>query len=379
MGDGVEVVRVERRASLEEREFLRLPFDIYADCRQWVPWFNSDVRHLVRKDHPFFDHNDGAYFVARKEGSARGRIGVFENRSYNKTHNLRHAQFYFLDLYEDAEVAAALIEAASVWAGERGLTALTGPLGFGAVSGGGVLIEGFEHRSAMTMMAYNHPYYPRLLEELGFGSYLDLYSYHIDSERFRLPDRVRSVAEKVLKRGSFKVLEFQNKREIRAIAKEIGSVYNRSLSDHPENYEMTQGELDRVTKELMLVADPSLIKILTYRDKIAGFLFGFPDLSDALQRSRGRINPLTLIDIMGEFKRTKGLIINGAGILPEYQRLGGNALLYYELERTIHSDGRFADADLTQIAQTTGLMLSDIDSIGATQRYKVHRVFTRPV
>lgn len=379
MGDRVEVARVEGKGSSEEREFVRLPFDIYADCRQWVPWFNSDVRSLVRKEHPFFDHNEGVYLVARRAGTVRGRIGVFENRSYNETHNLRHAQFYFFDLFEDAEVAAALIEAASAWARERGLTALTGPLGFGAVSGGGLLIEGFEHRSAMTMMAYNHAYYPRLLEELGFGPYLDLYSYHIDSERFRLPDRVRSVAEKVLKRGSFKVLEFRNKREIRAVAKEIGSVYNKSLSDHPENYEMTEGELERVTKDLMLIADPSLIKILTYRDKIAGFLFGFPDLSDALQRSRGRVNPLSLIDIMGEFKRTKGLIINGAGILPEYQRLGGNALLYYELERTIHSDGRFSDADLTQIAQTTGLMLSDIESIGATQRYKVHRVFTRPV
>ncbi|HUX19886.1 MAG TPA: hypothetical protein VMW69_01515 [Spirochaetia bacterium] len=377
MSEEIEIVKVGDRGGLPEKEFIRLPFGIYAGCSEWVPWFNTDVRALVRGRHPFSNHNDGAFFVARCGGVPRGRIAVFENRSYNETHNLRHAQFYFLDLYDDDEVAAALFETAFAWARGRGLEALTGPLGFGAVSGGGLLIEGFEHRSAMTMMAYNFPYYPQMLERLGFETYLDLYSYHLDSARFTLPDRVRSVAEKVLKRGSFRVMEFKSKAEIRAIAGEIGRVYNQSLSDHPENYEMTQEELDRVTKDLMLTADPSLIKILTYRDKIAGFLFGFPDLSAALQRAKGRINPLTLIDILGEFKRTRSLIINGAGILPEYQRLGGNALLYYELERTIHADGRFADADLTQIAQTTGMMLSDIDNIGGAERYKIHRIYTR--
>ena len=71
--------------------------------------------------------------------------------------------------------------------------------------------------------------------------------------------------------------------------------------------------------------------------------------------------------------------MNGAGILPQYQRLGGNALLYYELERPDRSrSGRraFVHAALTQIAETTGLMLSDMERLGAAP-YKVHRTFTR--
>ncbi len=377
MTEKVQIERIDNSRGWAMKKFLRLPFDIYSGCEQWVGWFDSDVRALASKQHPFFERNEGAFFVAHREGDVRGRLAVFENRSYNETHRVHHANFYFFDAYEDPETVDALFDAGFSWARERGLEALTGPLGFGAVSGGGILVEGFEHRAAMTMMAYNHPYYPPMLEALGFEPYLDLYSYHIQASKFRLPERVRSVAEKVLKRGSFKVLEFRSKRQLRAIAPEIGRVYNRSLSDHPENYEMSQAELDRVTKDLMLVADPSLIKILTYKGEIVGFLFGFADLSAALQRAKGRLNPLTILSILREFRKTEGLIINGAGILPEYQRLGGNALLYYELERTVNAGGRFVDADLTQIAQTTGLMLSDLESLGATKRYKVHRIYSR--
>lgn len=377
MSSRIEVVRVDGRRRV--KEFIRLPFEIYDGCDKWVPWFDGDVRALVTRRHPYFDRNEGEYFVARRDGKVRGRIAVFENRGYNDTHEVRHAQFYFFDSFEEQEVATALFDAAMRWARERGLEALTGPLGFGAVSGGGVLIEGFEHRAAMTMMAYNHPYYRTMLEHLGFEPYLDLYSYHIDGESFRLPDRIRSVAEKVLARGSFKVQRFESKRELRAIASRLGRVYNASLSDHPENYEMSEAELARVTKDLLLVADPSLLKVLTYKDEIVGFVFGFPDLSDALRRSRGRLTPFTILSVLRELRRTRSLIINGAGILPAYQRLGGNALLYYELERTTRSGGRFADVELTQIAQTTGLMLSDVGTIGSTSRYKVHRIYTRAV
>ena len=84
------------------------------------------------------------------------------------------------------------------------------------------------------------------------------------------------------------------------------------------------------------------------------------------------MNPLVLLDFMRESKRTDWLIINGAGILPRYQRLGGNALLYYELEKTVR-ESNYRYADLVQIAETTTLMLSDIETLGG-KIYKTHRI-----
>ncbi len=374
----IEILPVRRARSREGREFIALPFSLYAGNGSWVPWFSADLRALIDRRHPFFEHSDGEFFLARRKGRPCGRIAVLENRRYNETHGVRSAHFYFFDVENDVEVSMALFRTAFDWARARGLDQIIGPLGIGGTSGGGILVEGFDQRAAMTMMAYNHAYYRDLVEAAGFTKRLDLNSFYLDAERFRLPDKVRSVAEKVLARGSFKVLEFSSKKGLKAIAQEVGRVYNSALGDHVESYMLSDREVGKVTRDLMTVADPTLIKVLTYNGEVVGFLFGFPDLSEALKRARGRLNPITIVDLLREYKRTDWLIANGAGILPNYQRLGGNALLYFELERTAKQGGRFRHVDLTQIAETTGLMLKDVETLGG-RIYKVHRLYARSI
>ena len=125
----------------------------------------------------------------------------------------------------------------------------------------------------------------------------------------------------------------------------------------------------------MLVSKPSLIKILYYDDQVVGFLFAFPDLSAALQRAGGRLDPIRIIDLLAEARRTDTLIVNGAAILPEYQKLGGNGLMYYELIRTILDSG-YQRAEMVQIADTTNLMLADMQTLGG-RVYKTHRIYRR--
>lgn len=62
------------------------------------------------------------------------------------------------------------------------------------------------------------------------------------------------------------------------------------------------------------------------------------------------------------------------GILPEYQRLGGNALLYHELAKTVRSRN-FMEAEIVQIAESTEMMLKDIQKLGS-EINKIHRIFT---
>ena len=369
-----EVVEVESSRGRAANEFVELPFNLYRDSRQWVPWFRADVRRVLDRTHPFFRHSCGAFYLVRKGGAAVGRIAALENRVYNAQHGRKSAHFYLYDVADDLGAASALFEAARTWARNRGLDCLLGPMGFGGMTGGGILIEGFAHRAAMTMMAYNHPYYRGLLESLGFEKFLDLHSAYLKTERFQLPDRVRDVARRVLARGSFRVLEFRSKRALKKIAFQIGRIFNVAEAGNLETYAYSDEELKLVIQDLVLVADPSLIKVLAYRDEIVGFLLGFPDLSEAIQRSQGKINPLSLLRILREYGKTDWLIVNGAGILPRYQRLGGNALLYYELERTAKSKN-FKHVDMAQIAETTGLMLNDIETLGG-QVYKTHRIYT---
>jgi len=82
-----------------------------------------------------------------------------------------------------------------------------------------------------------------------------------------------------------------------------------------------------------------------------------------------------LPDLVLEMKRTKWVALNGAGILPEFQGRGGNALLYVELENTIRNF-QFKHADLTQVAETAVQMRNDLVNLGG-KPYKNHRVYVK--
>ena len=125
----------------------------------------------------------------------------------------------------------------------------------------------------------------------------------------------------------------------------------------------------------MTVADPTLVKLIAHGRDIVGFLFAFPDLSAALQRSCGRLLPFGLLDLFLETGRTRWLAINGAGVLPEFQGRGGNALLYAELQQTLQ-ESRLLHAELTQVAESAVQMRRDLVNVGGVP-YKNHRVFRK--
>jgi len=373
--EGVTIEIVESSRGRAGREFVDFPHQLYRGSKQWVPQFRRDIRVILDRKHPSFERCEARFFLARKGGTPVGTIGAIVNAAYNEYQHSRTGHFHFFDCIDDREVSHALFEQAFEWLRSKGMEKVIGPFGFGFM-GMGALVEGFEHRAVMTMMAYNGPWYGPALEAEGFVKHRDQLSMFLEAANFRLPDRVRRVAEISLKRGSFEVPQFKSKRALIRRAPAIGHIYNETFSAHTDEfYPLSEKEIRQITADLVTVADPKLIKLLMRKGEVAGFLLGFPDLSAALQRAHGRITPWGIIDLLLEYRRTRWLVVNGAAILPQYQRLGGNALLYYMLEK-MNSGQRFMYVDAVQIAETTDLMLSDMRTLGG-KIYKVHRLFQR--
>ena len=372
------VEKIDTSDKSQVRQFVRLPYHLYKDHPQWVPPLLIDAEiQLNRIKHPFFEHSDADFFIALQDNQVVGRITALENRRYNEYHDTRQGQFYLFECLDDLEIAQALFERVFDWAHDRKLNQVVGPKGFGALDGYGMLVEGFEHRQIMTMMNYNYPYYPKLVERLGFTKIVDFVSCYLHTDVFRLPERIHSIAERVQQRGTLKVERFRTKADLKAWAKRIGQAYNKAFVNNWEYYPLTDNEMNFLLQNILLVADPRLIKVITHEDEAVGFLFGFPDISVALQRARGRLLPLGIFDLLLEMKRTKWLALNGAGILPEYQGRGGNALLYSEMEKTLR-DFKYEHADLTQVAESAVQMRKDLENIGG-KAYKNHRVFIKNI
>ncbi|MBN1665660.1 MAG: hypothetical protein JW862_01170, partial [Anaerolineales bacterium] len=304
-----------------------------------------------------------------------GRLAVFENIPYNRYHDKRQAHFYFFEAEEDQEIANALFEQGFEWARQRGLTQIIGPKGLGALDGYGMLVEGFEHRQMMTMMNYNYPYYPEMAEALGFRKEVDFVSCYLPIQDFQVPERVHRIADRVRKRGNLDILTLQNRRELRRWAVKVGRAYNQTFVNNWEYYPLTEREIKFILDAIQLVSDPRLLKLVVHEQDVVGFLFAFPDLSAALQRMNGRLLPFGAIDLLLEMRRTKWVSLNGMGMLPEYHGVGGNALLYSEMYKSIGGT-RFEHADLTQVAETAVQMRADLINLGG-KPYKNHRVFIR--
>jgi hypothetical protein len=374
----LNIEKIDASSKTQVRRFVRIPFQFYKDTPQWVPPILIDVETMLnRKKHPFYEHSDGDFFIANRDGKDIGRLAVFENVNFNKYHGTKKAQFYFFECEDNQETANALFERAFDWARKRGLDTMLGPKGLGPLDGYGILVEGYEHRQMMTMMNYNHPYIKRLVETLGFEKEVDFVSCYANTHEFKMPDRIFRIAERVEQRGTLAVKRFKNKAELVAWAPRIGEAYNHTFTHNWEYVPLTDREIKFVVDNIMTIADPRLIKIITHNEDVVGFLFGFADVSAALQRNKGRLLPFGIFDLLLEIKRTKWVSLNGEGILEEFQGKGGNALLYAEIGKTVRDYG-FEHADMTQVAESAVQMRQDLINLGG-KPYKNHRVYRRKI
>ena len=368
------IEEVDTNSKPKVEEFVRFPFNLYKGVPQWVPLILADVRMMLNKTkHPFYEHSDAEFFTARQDGKIVARIGLLENKPYNKYHDKKQASFYLFECVDDQSVADKLFEFSFDWVKKRKLNNLLGQKGFSPFDGYGLLVEGFEHRQMMIMMNYNLPNYPKFLEKIGFKKVVDWVSCYADVDEFKMPEKVHEIARILEKRGSFKVLRFKNKSELKKWGMKIGYAYNKTFINNWEYYPLTENEIIFNMNNLLTVAVPDLFKIITYKDEVAGFLLAFPDISAALQRQKGSTAPWAIADYLIELKRTDWVSFNGVGVLPEFYGRGGNYLMFSEMEKSAHSF-KFKHGEFTQVAESATQMRKDLVNLGV-KPYKNHRIY----
>ncbi len=371
----LQVRLVSDPSSKLARAFIQLPFEIYQREPSWVPPIRRSLQRIIARRHPFFEHSDGQAFVlVSEDGRAVARYLLLDPREYNGYSDNADARIMIPEAIDDEEAWRTMIDHAREWGRTRGARRLLGPRGFTPMDGSGLQIDGFDLRATMTMMPFTPPYYHKRIEEQGLTKYKDFVCAALSSDSFRVPDKVRRVAEIAQARSRLVVDRPRSRREMRVFGEEVARVYNESWADHEEFRPFTEAELKNTVNDLMLVSDPDLIVCLRNSDgKMVGFVLTFPDVSGALQRSAGYVGVRTLLDIRREKQKTRHFIINGLGILPEYRNNGGTALLYTLLDQTLRERGALS-AEMTQIAETTDRMLADMQTLGGVVS-KRHRVY----
>jgi hypothetical protein len=370
----MEITPLDTTRPRQVRAFLDVPFRLYRDIPQWVPPLEMDIRRMLdRRRNPFYRHSEAAFFLAQDGGQVVGRIAVLDNANYNAFNREHTAFFYLFECEDNPDAAQGLFEAAFAWARQRGLDKIIGPKGFTAFDGLGLLVKGFEHRPAFGL-PYNPAYYAHLVESAGFEPGEELVSGYL-SGRTQFPEKIHRAADIVQRRRGLKVASYRRRSDLRALVPKLQQLYNGALDGTSGTVPLTDEEVKTLADQLLWFADPKLIKIILKDDQPVGFLFAYPDISAALQRTRGRLFPLGWIWLLLEMRRTKWVNINGAGIVEQYRGLGGTAILFSEMYKSV-TEGRFEHADVVQIGMLNGNMQRELRDLGI-DFYKAHRLYSR--
>lgn len=330
-----------------------------------------DRRKLIdRKNNPFYKHAEMEMFLAERDGELVGRIAAIINHNHNVEHSENIGFFGFFECVDDQDVANALFEAAKTWLMAKGVTAMRGPASPSVNDEYGLLVEGFEHPPAI-LMAYNPPYYQRLVEQYGFVKAKDLFSYYLDGNKVFAEKLVR-VSEIVRKKTGVVIRPLDMKRFDQEV-KTIRDLYNRGWSRNWGEVPMTEEEFTYVAKDLKAIVNPELVIIAEIKGEPVGFGLSLPDYNIILKDNKhGWLIP-ALFRILLFKKRIDFARVVILGVLPEYLNSGIGGLLFQETgARCVRNGYRHGEA--SWILEDNVMMVRGAELMQGV-KWKTHRVY----
>jgi GNAT superfamily N-acetyltransferase len=372
----VEAVRAPRQLD----EFLRLPWRIYRDDPNWVPPLLDQQRTLLdRSRHPFHQHAEVEYFLARRSGEVVGRIAATVNHQHNQFHRETTGFFGFFESVDDREVARALLAASAGWLQARGMTVLRGPASFSSNEEWALLVEGFDG-PPFVMMTYNPPYYQHLLEGCGLVKAKDLLAYWTDKETSSLEQRAKftRVVETISRRVNLTVRPADLQR-FDAELKLLKEIYNQAWERSWGFVPLTDAEIDFAARELRPVIDPHLCWFAFVGDRPVGAAIGVPDLNVALKHANGRLWPVGLLKILWhtrvrKIRRFRFMIL---GVVHGYQKRGIDMALIAAVVRAALERG-YTEAEFSWVLEDNHVLNNMFLSWGL-KPYRRYRVYEAPL
>ena len=328
----IKVVKVGSKQEMDD--FLNVTDKIYAGCSQYVPDMRSDVRAMFNSIGDASQRTSEAQpFVAYRGQEVVGRVVGVVNKKANdtwKTHNVRFSMIEFID---DLAVSKALLDAVEAWGKAQGMDKLQGPMGVTDFDKEGMLVEDFELRGSMTAY-YNPAYYPKHMEQLGFEKEVDWMQIRINIPK-EVPARYVRVAQYAREQFGLKV-KFAKRHEVQKgeygpkIFKLLNEAYAPIFGFSAFSQKQAQMFLDKYVPLFKMDMVPL---VENEQGELVGIAVTMPSLTEALQKSHGRLWPTGWYHLLKSLKwkhedNTEMLLV---AVRPDYQGLGVNALFFDKL------------------------------------------------
>ena len=357
----------------ERKEFVDLPYRLHAGT-PWVPPLKLE-RHafLSRRLNPFFKHGEAEYFLARRGGRVVGRVSAQIDRAFNEYHGNRWGMFGFLELEDDPETMAALLESAAGWLRERGCDRIVGPMDLTMNEESGILIEGHE-LAPMIRQPWHPAHYQALVEGVGMEKAMDLFSWdlYIENRDEKLLPILFELDEKARDEHGVRIRKM-SRRHLRRELDDFAEIYNAAWSENWGFVPYSKAELDTYAIDLQLVYSPEWFMVAEKDGETIAIAITVIDLNQVLRKMKGRVLPFGWLHFLRRNRICNRVRVGFLGVKPEHQHTGVAAALYIA-----HFDAAAAtrqkSGEAGWILETNEAMNRGLEAMGGSivKRYRLY-------
>ncbi|NOY05917.1 MAG: hypothetical protein GXO82_04700 [Chlorobi bacterium] len=358
----------------DRKRFVGFLWKIYKDDPYWAPPLRMDRMRLIDQEkNPFYKHAECQLFLAENNGEIVGRIAAIINHRHNEVHGDKVGFFGFFECINDQDVANALFDTAADWLRERGRDTMRGPFNPSVNDEIGLLVEGFDS-SPVVMMTYNPRYYIDLIENYGFVKAKDLYAYLLVHDKTITP-KLERVQAAVRERHQITLrnIDLKNLKRDIGIVKEL---YNKAWAKNWGAVPMTDEEIDYLGEDLKQIIKPFPdFAFIAYSKGVpVGFALCVPDINQVLKKNKsGRLIPGIFYLLTG-MKKIDLVRILVLGVIPEYQRRGIDAVMYYEIAERARTKYKIKAGEASWVLEDN-VMMNRAAELMNGERYKTYRVY----
>ncbi|HEX6665352.1 MAG TPA: GNAT family N-acetyltransferase [Solirubrobacterales bacterium] len=365
------------RGRRELKRFVKVPFGVHRDNPQWVaPLIYERMQFLDPSKNPWFEHGEAQLLIAERDGEPVGRISAHIDRRWDEYQGGSDAMFGFFETVEDAEVARALLEAATEWATAQGRERILGPMDFTTNDEIGILIEGYERRP-MILEPWHPPYYRELIESLGFGKTMDVLMWELQfgdlKEGERFDPSIHAAAKKALEDEGIAIRNMR-KRDMANEVRRFMDVYNEAWGKNWGFVPITDAEVEFQAKNLKQVLDENWTYMAEKDGEVVGAALTLPDINQVMAKLNGRLLPFGWAKFLLGRRKINQCRVFALGVKHEYRHSGVAAGLYLRHLEEAAVPGGIVGGEMGWILETNEAMNRAMEGMGGevVKRYRLY-------
>ncbi len=364
----------------DQAAFIAVPTYVYNDNSHWVAPIESSVAKQFSEKNSFFQYGRLQRFVAWQGDQPVGRVVAAINDRLIEREETPVGLMGFFECINDSEVAIALLDTATDWLKQQGMTLARGPIDLSTHNNCCFLADGFDADPAV-MMPYNPQYYLELMAANGWHKAKDAYAYDLSLDK-PLPDTFERGYKIAQKAGiTFRTIHTKGEA-FEQDCRQIYELFTTAFAYNWSSSARTEAEFMEEARELQTLVDTDIFVIAEDPEKdsdnkMVGFFMALPDYNIALKHVKGKLNLFGILKFLWFRRKIDQARVLAICTLPEYSRkMVALAVVYLGMQGGTSKKRPYKRSELSWVYEDNMRSRNIIESTGA-KIYKTYRIYEK--